>query len=158
MICAAVAVCLCLTVLSHCSFDPGIPNSFIGKETHFDGNGFQDFTDYCKYYYRDSFPFTDNPKYRYTTAEDLDELYSLAYHAYVDNAPYAYFPLPSSVTDTETNRELSADIWTPLNDEANNYIMGLSDWESFENLLNELKDYGMDQITEEVNAAYQALK
>ena len=92
------------------------------------------------------------------TAEDLDELYSLAYHAYVDNAPYAYFPLPSSVTDTETNRELSADIWTPLNDEANNYIMGLSDWESFENLLNELKDYGMDQITEEVNAAYQALK
>ena len=36
--------------------------------------------------------------------------------------------------------------------------MGLSDWESFENLLNEMKDYGMDQITEEVNAAYQALK
>ena len=74
LVCAAVAVCLCLTVLSHCSFDPGIPNGFIGKETHFDGDGFQDFTDYCKYYYRDSFPFTDNPKYRCTTAEDLDEL------------------------------------------------------------------------------------
>ena len=40
----------------------------------------------------------------------------------------------------------------------NNYIMGVSDWDSFESLLNELKEYGLDQITEEVNANYATLQ
>lgn len=76
------------------------------------------------------------------TLEDLDEVDALAYHAYVDNDPYAFSQLPGAIFDTETNRKISADIWSPLKDEMNNYIMGVSDWDSFESLLNELKAYG----------------
>ena len=92
------------------------------------------------------------------TLDDLDEVDALAYHGYVDSAPYAYSQLPSSIFDTETNRKISADIWAPLNDETNNYIMGLTDWESFENLYKELKEYGLDQITAEVNENYAAMQ
>lgn len=92
------------------------------------------------------------------TLEELDEVDALAYHAYVDNDPYAYSQLPGAIFDTETNRKISADIWSPLKDEMNNYIMGISDWDSFESLLTELKAYGMDQITEEVNANYATLQ
>lgn len=92
------------------------------------------------------------------TLENLDEVDALAYHAYVDNDPYAYSLLPGAIFDTETNRKISADIWSPLKDEMNNYIMGVSDWDSFESLLNELKEYGLDQITEEVNANYATLQ
>lgn len=66
--------------------------------------------------------------------------------------------LPGSIFDTETNRKISADIWSPLQDEINNYIMGVSEWDSFESLYKELKEYGLDKITEEVNANYDALK
>lgn len=92
------------------------------------------------------------------TLEDLDEVDALAYHAYVDNDPYAYSQLPGSIFDTETNRKISADVWSPLKDEMINYIMGVTDWESFESLLAELKAYGMDKITEEVNANYAVMQ
>lgn len=92
------------------------------------------------------------------TLEELDEVDALAYHAYVDNAEFAYYALPASLTDTETNRKLSADIWSPMKDEMDNYIMGISDWDSFESLLKELKEYGMDQITQEVNDNYNLSK
>ena len=77
-----------------------------------------------------------------------------AYHAYVDNEEFTYSALPNSLTDTETNRTLGVDIWTPMNDEINNYIMGTVEWDSVESLLAELKEYGMDQITAEVNEGY----
>lgn len=92
------------------------------------------------------------------TLEDLDEVDALAYHAYVDTDEFAYSMLPGSIFDTETNRKISADIWSPLQDEINNYIMGVSEWDSFESLYKELKEYGLDKITEEVNANYDALK
>lgn len=92
------------------------------------------------------------------TLEDLDEVDALAYHAYVDNEPYAYSQLPGSIFDTETNRKISADIWQPLKDEMTNYIMGTADWASFESLYAELKAYGLDTIIEEVNANYAAMK
>ena len=92
------------------------------------------------------------------TLEDLDEVDALAYHAYVDNEPYAYSQLPGSIFDTETNRKISADIWQPLKDEMTNYIMGTTDWASFESLYAELKAYGLDTIIEEVNANYAAMK
>ena len=88
------------------------------------------------------------------TLEELDEVDALAYHAYVDNEEFTYSALPNSLTDTETNRTLGVDIWTPMNDEINNYIMGTVEWDSVESLLAELKEYGMDQITAEVNEAY----
>lgn len=88
------------------------------------------------------------------TLEELDEVDALAYHAYVDNEEFTYSALPNSLTDTETNRTLGVDIWTPMNDEINNYIMGTVEWDSVESLLAELKEYGMDQITAEVNEGY----
>lgn len=90
--------------------------------------------------------------------EDLDEVDSLAYYGYYGNADFCYQNLPGFLTDTPTNREISADIWTPLSDAEKNYVMGIIEWEEFESLLKELKEYGMDKITEEVNANYDTLK
>lgn len=91
------------------------------------------------------------------TLDKLTEVEGLAYHAYTDNADFAYFQLPASLTQTPSNEKFGADVWSPLSDAMNNYIMGIIEWEDFENLLAELKPYALDQITEEINENYQTL-
>ncbi|MBR5342456.1 MAG: hypothetical protein IK149_01015 [Oscillospiraceae bacterium] len=73
---------LCLCCLGACSSGPtpssgtrlDIPSGFVSKEEHFDKNGFQDFTDYCKYSYPDSLSFEQDPQYRMLTEGDLEEV------------------------------------------------------------------------------------
>ncbi len=54
-----------------CSIDPNIPNGYTGKEEHFDKDGFQDYSDYCKYFYKDATAFENNPNYHKVTAPDI---------------------------------------------------------------------------------------
>ena len=57
-----------------CSIDPNIPNGYTGKEEHFDKNGFQDYTDYCKYFYKDATAFENNPNYHKVAESDISKI------------------------------------------------------------------------------------
>lgn len=45
-----------ITCLNGCSYfsDKVVLKDYIDKDEHFDKDGFQDYTDYCKYYYEKS--------------------------------------------------------------------------------------------------------
>ncbi len=57
--------------LSGCMIDSNIPNGYTGKEEHFDKDGFQDYTDYCKYFYKNAAAFENNPNYHKVTEPDI---------------------------------------------------------------------------------------
>ena len=47
-----------------------IPSGYTEKEEHYDPNGFQDYTDYCKYRYASADPFRNDERYHAVTAEE----------------------------------------------------------------------------------------
>ena len=63
---AAVALCLCLLLMSGCSASRrlGIPKGYTAKEEHFDRSASQDRTDWCRYSYKDAGPFGKDERYR----------------------------------------------------------------------------------------------
>ena len=46
------------------------PSGYTEKEEHYDPNGFQDYTDYCKYQYASVDPFRNDERYHAVTAEE----------------------------------------------------------------------------------------
>ena len=91
------------------------------------------------------------------TLDTMDDVVEQSYLAYTTNSPYAYIALPGAVTNTPTNTEKSADIWTPLADMTNNVIMGLNTEDELRSLIAELHEYGIDQILQEANDNYALL-
>ena len=71
------------------------------------------------------------------TLDTMDDVVEQSYLAYTTNSPYAYIALPGAVTNTPTNTEKSADIWTPLADMTNNVIMGLNTEDELRSLIAE---------------------
>ncbi len=71
----AVILLMCITCFSGCSFfgDEYIPDDYKSCEEHI-GEGFQDFTDYCKYYYDDNKDkwFEENASYE--KVSDIDNI------------------------------------------------------------------------------------
>lgn len=63
LICGALAGCSASGFMGRLSFYSGFPSGFTAKEEHFDPEGFQDFTHYCKYYYPDDSGFKDNAEF-----------------------------------------------------------------------------------------------
>lgn len=57
-----------------------IPRGFTEKEEHFDPEGFQDYTDYCKYIYSEVAPFSNDARYHAVTAGEIPEI-----RAYFEN-------------------------------------------------------------------------
>ena len=51
--------------------DGNIPSGFVSKEEHFE-DGFQDYTDYCKYYYPDKSSFEHASHYHQITEADIE--------------------------------------------------------------------------------------
>ena len=49
--------CSVMQKIGMAGFYSGFPAGFTAKDEHFDPEGFQDFTDYCKYYYPDASGF-----------------------------------------------------------------------------------------------------
>ena len=68
---AVILFCFLAFCLSGCVTDPNIPSGYTGKEEHFDKEGFQDYADYCKYFYKDAAAFENNPDYRKVTERDI---------------------------------------------------------------------------------------
>lgn len=56
---------------SACSLNSKIPHGYIQKQEYFDENGFQDYTDYCKYYYNDTSKVEKNKNFQKLTAEQV---------------------------------------------------------------------------------------
>lgn len=57
--------------------DKGVLKGYIGKDEHFDKEGFQDYTDYCKYYYEKSNNlFFKNDTYSELKEEDIENIRS----------------------------------------------------------------------------------
>ncbi|MBQ9890579.1 MAG: hypothetical protein IJM39_04135 [Firmicutes bacterium] len=51
-----------------------IPSGYTSKETHWDPNGGQDYTDYCKYTYKDASGFAGNKDYNKAAAADIETI------------------------------------------------------------------------------------
>ncbi len=65
--CAAVAV-------SVPRVEQQIPAGYLQKEEHFEPNSFQDYTDYCKYWYSDAEPFEQDERWHNVSEEEIGEL------------------------------------------------------------------------------------
>ena len=51
-----------------------IPAGYLQKEEHFDPDGFQDYTDYCKYWYPDATPFEQDERWHEVSEAELEEI------------------------------------------------------------------------------------
>ena len=51
-----------------------IPAGYLQKEEHFDPDGFQDYTDYCKYWYPDATPFEQDERWHEVSEEEIEEI------------------------------------------------------------------------------------
>lgn len=60
--------------LTGCSKDRMILDGYNKSEEYWDKSGFQDYTDYCKYYYNDSNLFKENSYYKLVKQTDIEEL------------------------------------------------------------------------------------
>ncbi len=60
--------------LTGCSKDRMILDGYNKSEEYWDKSGFQDYTDYCKYYYNDSSLFKENAYYKLVKQTDIEEL------------------------------------------------------------------------------------
>lgn len=74
-------ICVILFVFSACTLLPLptlnesiIPEGYIGEEEHFDKEGWQDFTDYCKYVYTDATTFETNLQFQIVTDSDTENI------------------------------------------------------------------------------------
>ncbi|MBR4579349.1 MAG: hypothetical protein IKO22_07060 [Oscillospiraceae bacterium] len=54
--------------------EPQIPEGYIQKEEYFDPDGFQDYTDYCKYVYSDASAFIEDERWHRVTETELEEV------------------------------------------------------------------------------------
>lgn len=51
-----------------------VPFGYISAEEHMDQDGFQDYTDYCKYTYSSVDKFKENSKYQCVTSDQISEI------------------------------------------------------------------------------------
>ena len=55
-------------------FHERLPQGYVHMEEHFQKNGFQDYTDYCKYYYNDATVIESDERFSKITLSDVDEV------------------------------------------------------------------------------------
>ena len=51
-----------------------IPPGYVRKEEHFDPDGFQDYVDYCKYWYPDGEAFAQDGRWHAVSEEEIEEI------------------------------------------------------------------------------------
>lgn len=73
-IAAVIAACLLLAVCFVQTAARPIPQGYVSKAEHFDPDGFQDCTDYCKYLYTSAEPFTGDARYHAITASEAADV------------------------------------------------------------------------------------
>ncbi len=66
-----ILVFMMTLILSACAFGQKVPKGYINAEEHFDTEGFQDYTDYCKYYYQDKSAVEKDARYSRVSKADI---------------------------------------------------------------------------------------
>lgn len=68
-----IATAILSLLLVGCTIlDKAIIEGYYDKEEYYDSEGFQDFTDYCKYYYSEEYEKTFSENELYSLVEDKD--------------------------------------------------------------------------------------
>lgn len=71
-----IGIAICIGGCSYFS-DKAVLKGYIDKEEHFDKEGFQDYTDYCKYYYEESNNlFLESNIYSVVTEDNIENISS----------------------------------------------------------------------------------
>ena len=89
LIVISISISWCFSSWYFSFYYKGVLKGYIGKEEYFDENGFQDYTDYCKYYYEESnnlFPKSDI--YSEVKKEDIENIrsYFINFKSWMDSA------------------------------------------------------------------------
>ena len=73
-----ILLLLVLFMAYHTEKDYLILDGYFDSDEYWDKNAFQDYTDYCKYYYKDSgdLLFQNNPDYQEVKEEDIENIIS----------------------------------------------------------------------------------
>ena len=66
-----ILVFMMALILSACTFGQKVPKGYINAEEHFDTEGFQDYTDFCKYYYQDKSAVEKDARYSRVSKADI---------------------------------------------------------------------------------------
>ena len=76
-----IVTIVCITIIGSCIlFSCGtfsnndVPSGYIDKTEHFQEDGAQDYTDYCKYIYESSGPFIDNKEYKIIEEGEIENI------------------------------------------------------------------------------------
>ena len=73
--CLPYVLLFCIVYIIECIDQSAhIPGNYSASEKHMDPNGFQDYTDFCVYYYASPDAVSSNPLYRKVADSDTEEL------------------------------------------------------------------------------------
>ena len=64
----------CAAVTAIPRVEDEIPAGFVRKEEHFDPDGFQDYVDYCKYWYPDGEAFARDGRWHAVSEEEIEDI------------------------------------------------------------------------------------
>lgn len=71
---AAFGGCALIKAAGNSVFYSNFPSGFFAKEEHFDPDGFQDYTDYCKYLYKNAEGFEKDARFMPVSDFGVDKL------------------------------------------------------------------------------------
>ena len=77
---AVILACLCGCGTIN---DKNVPNGYVSKKTYYDTESFQDYTDYCIYYYNDASSVVSNAKFKAVKPDENGKT------AFVDDVKHA---------------------------------------------------------------------
>lgn len=69
-------VIFCILIIGYIVHDKAIIRGYYDKDEYYDPEGFQDYTDYCKYYYDEEYDseFSENKLYSLAGEENISEI------------------------------------------------------------------------------------
>lgn len=97
-----ILVFMMTLILSACTFGQRVPKGYINAEEHFDTEGFQDYTDYCKYYYQDKSAVEKDARYNRVSKADIAAISNYFAHFWssaATNVANAYDFNPDSISE-----------------------------------------------------------
>lgn len=97
-----ILVFMMTLMLTACTFGQRVPKGYINAEEHFDTESFQDYTDYCKYYYQDKSAVEKDARYNRVSKADIAAISNYFAHFWssaATNVANAYDFNPDSISE-----------------------------------------------------------
>lgn len=69
----------CILIIGYILHDKAIVKGYYDKSEYYDSEGFQDYTDYCKYYYKEEYDdkFSENKLYSLVKEDDISDIVNI---------------------------------------------------------------------------------